>query len=132
MKTYELTVESVHGYCFSETFSDDYEAINIYCDLWKNGIENDDGEIEPINFIELKEVETSGGIGLGERVLYSERIYTTYAPTTDITFIMTDSIAPDTNNKIVMVTRVKGFVYGGISEDDLTTYFDKLEAVIEM
>lgn len=133
MKTYELAVESVHGYCFSETFSDDYEAINLYCDLWKKGIENDNREIEPVDYIELKEVETSGGILLDEKVLYMEKLYTTYAPDTDITFIMLDSITPEFNsNKTTMITEVKGFAYGGISEDEIDTYYGKLQAEIEM
>ena len=51
-------------------------------------------------------------------------IYTTYTPETDMTFIMKDIY----KNGEIISTEVKGFYYGGATEENTEEFYGKLKA----
>lgn len=51
-------------------------------------------------------------------------IYTTYAPDTDITFIMEDVYKDD----VCISTEIKGFYYGAADEQATAEFYGKLKA----
>ena len=61
--------------------------------------------------------ETSGGMIVTEEVIAEYRKYTTYAPDTDITFILVDRKRYNESS-----TEVVGFYYGG-ENAELTDYY---------
>lgn len=55
-------------------------------------------------------------------------IYTTYAPDTDITFIMEDTVVIEENEEKFIKTKVKGFYYGESDKELTKKYYEKLVA----
>lgn len=50
-------------------------------------------------------------------------IYTTYAPDTDITFIMEDTVVIEENKEKFIKTKVKGFYYGEPDKELTKKYY---------
>jgi len=123
MKHYNLEVETVFGNSISDTYSDDFEAVNDLLDMVRDGAEANNGLLEKVQYGIITEVETHGGMIAGEKIIREYKVYTTYAPDTDLTFIMLDRRTGED-----LETSVIGFYHGSGGEHELDAYIGKLSA----
>jgi len=122
MLHYELNYES-NEEAESLYFSDDLDALDEFERVIKGEYEDQHNHpLQPI-YASLTEYETHGGIGTGERLMAEYKVYTTYAPDTDITFILVDTRIGDD-----LKTEVKGFYHGGESPELTQQYTGRLIA----
>lgn len=122
MTSYKLSITTdQNDYDFD--YNDDFEAISELKDYIKDGIEGDDGFMETVISAAIVESITSGGMIVSEDTIYKYDIVTTYAPDTQITFILAETIDGDKGT-----TEVKGFYYGGGDTSDTVAHIGKLSA----
>lgn len=123
MKQYNLEMETVFGNYVSDTYFDEWEATRDFLDMTRDGAATDDGALEQVSSGKITEVETHGGMIAGEKIIREYKVYTTYAPDTDITFIMADMRVDDD-----LDTEVIGFYHGTGDANSLDAYIGKLSA----
>lgn len=122
MTSYKLSITTdQNDYDFD--YNDDFEAISELKDYIKDGIEGDDGFMETVISAAIVESITSGGMIVSEDTIYKYDIVTTYAPDTQITFILAETIDGDKGT-----TEVKGFYYGGADTSITVAHIGKLSA----
>lgn len=122
MTSYKLSITTdQNDYDFD--YNDDFEAISELKDYIKDGIEGDDGFMETVISAAIVESITSGGMIVSEDTIYKYDIVTTYAPDTQITFILAETIDGDKGT-----TEVKGFYYGGEDTSITVAHIGKLSA----
>lgn len=122
MTSYKLSITTdQNDYDFD--YNDDFEAISELKDYIRDGIEADDGFMETVISAAIVESITSGGMIVSEDTIYKYDIVTTYAPDTQITFILAETIDGDKGT-----TEVKGFYYGGEDISITVAHIGKLSA----
>lgn len=122
MTKYELTVQTVDN-SYTYNYETDLEAIIDAYAFERGDMVPDESKNEEILSMKVVEIVAPGGM-VGEiKPIYEYRLYTTYAEDTDITFIMTDEIKFGK-----CVTKVVGFVYGGLFVEDMHKHIGELSA----
>ena len=123
MIKYELEIYTTND-LFNFSYRNNLEAINDALDYISGDLELDSGKNERVFEAYVRQIIAPGGmIGLSA-IIFSYRVYTTYAEDTDITFIMAD-----TQNSDEYTTEVLGFVYGGCpSKEEIDKCIGRLSA----
>lgn len=126
MKSYYLSIVTQYD-DEEEFYTGEIEAMDAFKDVIKDGYYGFDnkgnGKFYPVIEAQVKMTETSGGMIVSEEVIAEYRKYTTYAPDTDITFILVDYKEYHESS-----TEVIGFYYGEESPDSTETFSGETKA----